>query len=97
MADIPQAAIGAAARAVHAAQHPWATCHSEPLPQHIEAATAAVDAAAPHLAVAERERIAQLAESLDAKARQCFPSCGCIAGLHWTPFADLIRQEATHD
>jgi hypothetical protein len=45
MTDLPvtdvdhrQAAIGAAARAVHAAQHPWATCHSEPLPQHIEAA-----------------------------------------------------------
>jgi hypothetical protein len=48
-AGIPQAAIDAAAEAIHAREHPEPGCESAPLDRHLRAAEAALEAAAPHL------------------------------------------------
>lgn len=45
MPDIPQAAINAAAAVLHEREHPEPCCTSAPLPRHVEAAAAALEAA----------------------------------------------------
>ena len=90
-APLPAEAVEAAAAAIH-----LATCN---LPGcldgggHRTTARVALEAAAPHLAAAERERCAQLAEHVSA----AFPPPQCDHPEHWNlhglnPFADLLRQ-----
>ena len=89
---VPPQAITAVAEALHACEHPEPGCTMSPLPRHVVAAKAALEAAAPHLEAAARERMA--AESITAIARYVLSHRdGEARGV--TEFvADLLRQGA---
>lgn len=82
--QIPEAAVEAAAEAMRAQgrRDPWL---GVPV---LNVARAALDAAAPAIRAAERERIARLAEEC-AVEYECSDAC---QGEFWRPFARLIRE-----
>lgn len=90
MTDLPQAAIDAALEVIKS-KHLLIGHGRGSDEMFVQAVLAA---AAPHLAAAERERIAQLAEKHHATFTK-FHAADCPGHGRW-PFAALIRQE-THD
>ena len=81
----PEAAVTAAAVAIHDADCPDTKCSGAALGHATRLARVALEAAAPHIRAAERERIRQL--MIDNYAHyDCDPCYG-------TPAADLIGGE----
>jgi len=90
MSEIPQAAIDAAAVAIHDADCPDTRCSGSALGHAHRLARLALEAAAPHVAAAQREADAQLAERMGVTYLTGSDEVGEIRLIQ--PFADLLRS-----
>jgi hypothetical protein len=89
--DHRQAAIGAAAKLHHRMHCPvWPACDGEPTELDVAAVRRLLDAAAPHLEAGERERIAALAEKVDAHTYHDDDGSGIAVKI---PFTDVIWSQ----
>jgi len=101
MSEIPQAAIDAAAVAIHDADCPDTRCSGSALGHAHRLARLALEAAAPHVAAAQREADAQLAEAearrLHERGLDEVSNAGEVMSAALEDFADLLRNPPEGD